>query len=73
MPGFGAIEKGYRRRGEYWDISVYVFRLRRVFRGLIAALSDITHRLLPSLARSLLDCATKLRHLTPACPENPAT
>ena len=38
VPCFGTIEKNYCQRGEYSDISIYMNRLRRIFRDLIARL-----------------------------------
>jgi hypothetical protein len=66
VPCFGTIEKNYRQRGAYSDISIYMNRLWCIFCDLI----DRLYRLYaPAPARPRLQ-PPKLRHLTPAYPEN---
>ena len=72
LPCFGTIEKNYRQRGAYLDIPIYMNRLRCIF-------CDHDCPPLPAYAPAPArprsqhqNCATKLRQLTPAYPENRA-
>jgi hypothetical protein len=59
LPGFGAIERNYRKRGAYSDISLYMNRLHRIMIGRLYRI----YATAPARPRSP---HPKLRHMTPA-------